>query len=60
MRHILLLFSLVLSFTVISQQNVSNSLKSRIYENNLPGANFDVLIEGTFRNRKKQRKKRLE
>lgn len=46
MRQIFTFLALFLSISAFSQQNISTSLKSRIYNNTLPGATFDVLIDG--------------
>lgn len=47
-RKILLFFILFISAIASSQHNISTSLKSRIYNNNLPGTTFDVLVEGNI------------
>ena len=46
MRQIFTFLALFLSISAFSQQNISTSLKSRIYNSTLPGATFDVLIDG--------------
>lgn len=46
MRKIFTIFSLLAAFLISAQPNISTSLKSRIYNNNLPGSTFDVLIDG--------------
>jgi subtilisin family serine protease len=46
MRHIIYILSFFVISTAFAQKNVSNALKSRLYNHNFPKANFDVLIEG--------------
>lgn len=46
MRYIYSFIVILICFNSVAQKNVSTSLKSRIYNNNLPGNTFDVLIDG--------------
>jgi subtilisin family serine protease len=46
MRNILYILSFFIVSAVYSQKNVSNALKSHLYNNDFPKANFDVLVEG--------------
>ncbi|MBP7809930.1 MAG: S8 family peptidase [Bacteroidia bacterium] len=46
MRNIIYFLSFFVCLSAYSQKNVSNSLKSRIYLNDFPSQNFNVLIQG--------------
>lgn len=46
MRQIIYFLSFFVCLSLYSQKNVNNALKSRMYDNNFPSTNFDVLIEG--------------
>lgn len=46
MRIFITFIGFLTVLNIFAQQNVSTSLKSRIYNNNLPGNKFDVLIDG--------------
>lgn len=46
MRYIIYFLSFFIISTAFAQKNVSNALKSRLYNHNFPKASFDVLVEG--------------
>ena len=46
MQRILYFLSFIVCLNAYSQNNVSNALKSHIYNNDFPSANFNVLVEG--------------
>ncbi len=48
MRFIIFLLVISIHSRIFAQYNVSTSLKSRMFNNTLPGAMFDVLIDGNI------------
>lgn len=46
MRHILYFLSFFMCLNVYSQKNVSNALKSHLYNNDFPSQNLNILMEG--------------